>query len=303
MSARASKRPVPVTPALLRRWPLPQPGADADKSDRGVAMVIGGSSEIPGALLLAGVAALRAGAGKLQLAGPHSAASSLAVALPEARVFSLPETSEGYLDRKAAVRAVECAHGADAILVGPGMLNDNAIRGFMDEFGRRVADKQLVIDAVALSALSGSRYRFTEETRVVLTPNVGEMAKITGETRAAVEADPRGIAMTVARDLNAVVALKGSETFIATPYGEVFRYSEGEVGLATSGSGDILAGILVGFLARGATLDQAAVWATYLHGAAGNRLKRRIGPIGFLARELSDEIPALMNGLTGRRAS
>lgn len=108
--------------------------------------------------------------------------------------------------------------------------------------------------------------------------------------------------MTVARDLNAVVALKGSETFIATPYGEVFRYSEGEVGLATSGSGDILAGILVGLLARGATLDQAAVWAVYLHGAAGNRLKRRIGAVGFLARELSDEIPALMNGLAGKRA-
>ena len=98
-------------------------------------------------------------------------------------------------------------------------------------------------------------------------------------------------------------SLKGPETFIATPYGEVFRYSEGEVGLATSGSGDILAGVLVGFLARGATLDQAAVWAVYLHGSAGNRLKRRMGAIGFLARELSAEIPALMNGLSGKRAS
>ena len=302
MSARASKRPVAVTAALLRRWQIPQPSMDADKEDHGVAMVAGGSSEIPGALLLAGVAALRAGAGKLQLAGPHSAAPSLAVALPEARVFSLPETSDGYLDKKAGARAVECAHGADAILVGPGMLNEDAIRSFMDEFVRRVADKQLVIDAVALSAVRGGRYRFTEETRVVLTPNVGEMAKITGDTKAAIEADPRGVAMTVARDLNAVVALKGAETFIATPYGEAFRYSEGEVGLATSGSGDILGGILVGLLARGATLDQAAVWAVYLHGAAGNRLKRRMGAVGFLARELSAEIPALMNGLTGKRA-
>ncbi len=301
MSARASKRPVAVTAALLRRWPLPQPSMGADKEDRGVAMVAGGSSEIPGALLLAGVAALRAGAGKLQLAGPNSAVASLAVALPEARVFSLPETSDGFLDRKAGARAVECARGADAILVGPGMMNEEAVRGFMDEFVRRVADKQLVIDAVALSALRGGRYRFTEETRVALTPNVGEMAKITGGTKAAVEADPLGVALAVARDLNAVVALKGPETFIATPYGEVFRYSEGEVGLATSGSGDILAGILVGFLARGATLDQAAVWAAYLHGAAGNRLKRRMGPVGFLARELSDEIPALMNGLAGKR--
>jgi NAD(P)H-hydrate repair Nnr-like enzyme with NAD(P)H-hydrate dehydratase domain len=137
---------------------------------------------------------------------------------------------------------------------------------------------------------------------VVLTPNAGEMAKITGATRAGIEADPRAVAVEVARDLNAVVVLKGPETFIATPYGEVFRYAEGEVGLATSGSGDILAGLVVGFLARSATLDQAAVWAVYLHGAAGNRLKRRMGAVGFLARELSDEIPALMNGLAGKRS-
>lgn len=302
MSARASKRPTAVTTGLLRRWPLPQLGADADKEERGVAMVTGGSSQIPGALLLAGVAALRAGAGKLQLAAPQSAAPSLAVALPEARVFQLPETSDGYLDKKAGARAAECAKAADAILVGPGMLNEDAVRGFMDELVRRMSDKQLVIDAVALSALRGGRYRFTEESRVVLTPNIGEMAKITGDAKAAVAGDPRGFAMAVARDLNAVVVLKGPETFIASPDGEVFRYSEGEVGLATSGSGDILAGVLLGLLARGATLDQAAVWAVYLHGGAGNRLKRRMGAVGFLARELSDEIPALMNGLTGKRA-
>ena len=265
-------------------------------------MIAGGSSEIPGALLLAGVAALRAGAGKLQLAAPRSAASTLAVSLPEARVFSLPETSDGHLDRKAGSRVVECAHGADAILTGPGMLNEEAIKGFMDELVRRVTDKPLVIDAIALSALSGGRYRFTEEAQVVLTPNPGELARITGDAKAAIDADPRGVAMTVARDLNAVVVLKGPETFIATPDGEVFRYSEGEVGLATSGSGDILAGILAGLLARGASLDQAAVWAVFLHGSAGNRLKHRMGPIGFLARELSAEVPKLMNSLTGRRA-
>jgi len=266
-------------------------------------MVIGGASEVPGALLLAGVAALRTGAGKLQLAGPRSVAPSLGVALPEARVFSLPETGEGLLDRRSGGRAADCAKGADAILIGPGMLNEDAIRGFMDELIHKVADKQLVIDALALSALRGGRYRFTEDTQVVLTPNIAEMSKITGETKPAVEADPQGIAMTVASDLNAVVALKGAETFIATPYGELFRYTEGEVGLATSGSGDVLAGALVGLIARGATLDQAAVWAVYLHGAAGNRLKRRIGPIGFLARELVDELAPVMNAFGGKRSS
>jgi len=75
------------------------------------------------------------------------------------------------------------------------------------------------------------------------------------------------------------------------------------VGLATSGSGDVLAGAVVGLLARGATLDQAAVWATFLHGSAGNRLARRLGPLGFLARELSEELPSLMNQLAGKRSS
>jgi len=177
-----------------------------------VAIVIGGAAEVPGALLLAGVAALRVGAGKLQVAGPRSIAPSLGVALPEARVFQLPESGGGFLDRKSGSRAADCAKGADAILIGPGMLNEDAIRGFMDELLGAVADKKLVIDALALSALGVRRYRFSEGARVILTPNVGEMAKITGDRKATVEADPRAVAVTVARDLNAIVALKGSET-------------------------------------------------------------------------------------------
>lgn len=295
--ARASKRPVAVTAALLRRWQIPRPGSSGDKDDRGVALVIGGATEVPGAILLAGVAALRVGAGKLQLAGPRSAATSLGVAVPEARVFSLPESDDGFLDRKSGGRAAELMKDADAILVGPGMMNDNAVRGFMDEVIRRIADKPIVIDALALSALRGGSHRFPEETRVVLTPNIGEMAGITGDKTTAINADPRGVALAVARDLNAVVALKGAETFIATPDGKAFRHGGHDVGLATSGSGDVLAGAIVGLIARGATLDQAAVWAVYLHGAAGNRLRRRIGPLGFLARELLDEIAPLMKAL------
>jgi hydroxyethylthiazole kinase-like uncharacterized protein yjeF len=179
------------------------------------------------------------------------------------------------------------------------MMNDDAARDFMDEVLRRIADKPIVIDALALSALRDGRYRFPEKTRAVLTPNIEEMAGISGDKTTAIKADPSGVALAVARDLNAVIALKGSETFIATPDGKLFRYAKADVGLATSGSGDVLAGAIVGLIARGATLDQAAVWAVYLHGAAGNRLKRRIGRLGFLARELSDEIAPLMNSLNG----
>lgn len=299
--ARASKRPVQVTSALLRRWSLPEPGEQADKDDRGVAMVIGGAGEIPGALLLAGTAALRVGAGKLKLAGPRSTIAALGVAMPEARVIGLPETGEGFLDRRSGSRAGDVAN-AEAILIGPGMLNDDAIRGFMDEIIRRIADRLLVIDALALHALRGGHYRFSEDTSVVLTPNIDEMAKITGDKPEVIERDPQAVALRVSADLNVVVALKGAETFIASPYGEVFRYAEGGVGLATSGSGDVLAGAVVGLLARGATLDQAAVWAVYLHGEAGNRLSRRVGSIGFLARELCDELAPIMNGLSKKQS-
>lgn len=301
MSARAKKRPIAVTPALLRRWPLPRPTADGDKEDRGVALVIGGSSEVPGALVLAGISALRAGAGKLQLAGPRSAGPSLGVAVPEARVFFLPETSEGHLDRQAGSRAVECALGADAILIGPGMLNEDAIRKLMEVLLPRIHDRPLVIDAIALSALRGGRHRFPADSRVMLTPNAGEAARLTGADKDAVQQNPPGVAADIARILNAVVVLKGPETFIATPDGEFFQYSAGEVGLATSGSGDILAGIAVGLLARGATVEQAAAWAVYLHGEAGNRLARRIGRVGFLARELMAEIPSLMKAIALRQ--
>lgn len=260
-------------------------------------MVIGGAAEVPGALVLAGTAALRVGAGKLTLAGPRSAMSTLGVAMPEARVIGLPETGDGFLDRRAGSRAADVAN-AEAVLIGPGMLNEEAIRGFMDEIIRRVADRIVVIDALALTALRGRRYRFSEDTSVVLTPNIDEMAKITGDDTEAIQRDPQGAALHLSQELNVVVALKGAETFIASPYGEVFRYDEGGVGLATSGSGDVLAGAVVGMLARGATLDQAAAWAVYLHGEAGNRMAKRVGPIGFLARELCNELAPIMNSLT-----
>ena len=300
MSARAKSRAIPVTPALLRRWPLPGAGDEGDKQSRGVALIIGGASETPGALLLAGVAALRAGAGKLQLAGPAGSSAALGIALPEARVFPLPETSAGRLDRQAGQRAAEHSDGADAILVGPGMLGEDMIQKMIEALMPRISNGPLVLDANALATLRGGRHRFSPDARVLLTPNYGEMARLIGDTREAVERDPPGIAATIARTLDVVVALKGPDTFIATPDGELFQYSAGKVGLATSGSGDVLAGIAVGLLARGATAEQAAAWAVYIHGEAGNRLARTMGQVGFLARELLQEIPPVMNGLDRR---
>jgi ADP-dependent NAD(P)H-hydrate dehydratase len=132
----------------------------------------------------------------------------------------------------------------------------------------------------------------------VLTPHAGEMAAMLGRPRDEVEADQARFAREAAARFGAVVALKGAQTFVAAPGGESYRNARGDVGLATSGSGDTLAGIVGGLLARGAEPVQAAVWGVYLHARAGRRLAERIG-IGFLAREIPAEIPPLMRELSG----
>lgn len=111
---------------------------------------------------------------------------------------------------------------------------------------------------------------------------------------------PLRCARAAAKIYRAVVALKGADTVVAAPDGKAWRYTGGDVGLATSGSGDVLAGIIAGLAARGADATTAALWGVYLHGEAGNALASRQGRIGFLARELSAELPALMER-TARR--
>ena len=131
---------------------------------------------------------------------------------------------------------------------------------------------------------------------VLLTPHAGEMAHLSGEPKDAVQADALGQAADTARRWNATVVLKGATTLIASADGEAppWRHSGGNVGLATAGSGDVLAGLIAGFVARGAPLDQAAAWGVVLHALAGERLAARQGGVGYLASELVDELPSLM---------
>jgi hydroxyethylthiazole kinase-like uncharacterized protein yjeF len=138
--------------------------------------------------------------------------------------------------------------------------------------------------------------------RVVLTPHAGEMAMLLGVEKSEIEAAPQRIARQAAKKLRAVVALKGAETHIAGPTGgRTYCNRAGNIGLATSGSGDTLSGIIAGLAARGATPLQAAAWGVYLHGRAGDRLARRMGQLGFLARELLAEVPRLMAEMDGRK--
>jgi hydroxyethylthiazole kinase-like uncharacterized protein yjeF len=289
-----------VTRALLRRLPLPEPDAEADKDARGCVLAVGGSAQTPGAILLAGVAALRAGAGKLQLATVRSAAAALGVAVPESLIIALPEAGGGDISGGAGARALATRlEGVDALLLGPGMLSDRSAHALVRSLVRRLRhDATLVLDAAAILALRADRRVLHGlRGRGVLTPHAGEMATLLGIEKSEVEDDPAAVASRAAERFDAVVALKGPESWIAEPDGTLYHYAGGSVGLATSGSGDTLAGIVAGLAARGASALRAALWGAYLHGAAGQALARRIGPIGYLARELLDELPPLLHRL------
>ncbi|MEJ7809833.1 MAG: NAD(P)H-hydrate dehydratase [Gemmatimonadaceae bacterium] len=292
-----------VTRALLRGpLAIAEPDASGSKEDRGRVLVIGGATELAGALTLAGTAALRAGAGKLQLATCASLVPALSVAVPEARVFPLAQAPDGSIAGRAAPKAARLAAAAQAVLVGPGMLGVRAIATVVRRVVAALGDEStLVLDAAAIEPLRrapDALHRLAG--RAVLTPNEQEVCLLLGADEAEVASDPATVARRLARALRAVIALKGAETHIAAPSGACYRYTEGGVGLATSGSGDVLSGLIAGLAARGATPLQAAVWGVFLHGAAGNALARRMGPIGALARELSGEVPALAAALSRR---
>ena len=165
----------------------------------------------------------------------------------------------------------------------------------IQELTRRI-EAPLVIDADGLNAHAGAIEKLADRRGpFVLTPHAGEMAQLLGMERDAVEADPDDAARRAAAAFGATVALKGPETVIAAPDGAIFRYTRGGAGLGTSGSGDVLAGIVAGLLARGADPLRAAAWGVFLHGEAGNALARRHGAVGLLAREIAAEIPRILH--------
>jgi len=297
-----------INARLLREWPLPQPRFDGDKEARGHVLVIAGSREMPGAAILAATAALRAGAGKLSIATAASVAAVVGAAIPESRVAGLAETAGGGFTADSARRLADLAARADAVLIGPGMQDDDAAAELVHTLLPKLAGVPLILDAGALCALCPPREahlleepvdwaRFRFDSQVLLTPHAGEMAHVSGAPRQQIEQDPHAAASQAAARWNAVVALKGATTVLAAPGGKLWQHQGGNVGLAISGSGDVLAGIIAGLAARGATLAQAAAWGVALHASAGEQLSLRYGVLGYLAREIATEVPALLRTL------
>jgi ADP-dependent NAD(P)H-hydrate dehydratase len=291
-----SREPIMLDSAWIAAHPAPVHGDGTTKNSRGRVLVIGGSCMVPGAIRLTGEAALRAGAGKLQMATVAAAAISLGVIVPEAGVIALWAGDGGEIAPDAAAALSASCGSADVIVLGPGMGDPDAAGGLLDVIVGDAGDETLLLlDAAAITAMSSRDAILAPfRGRIVITPHHGEMASLTGKSPEAIADDAEGVARDVAERFGAVVVLKASSTVIAAPGEEPLLYGGGGIGMATAGSGDVLAGAVAGIASRGAEPVVAAGWGVWLHGQGGRRAATLRGPIGFLARELPEEFPQLL---------
>jgi hydroxyethylthiazole kinase-like uncharacterized protein yjeF len=281
-------RPKALDQAALRDHPLP-PIIDGDKETKGRLLVIAGSLEVPGAALLTATAAMRAGAGKLRIATVQSIALPLGMAMPEAMVLGMAEDEGGFAVAAVHPLAGEAAE-VDAVVAGPGVKRNSACgllaRALLE------SDAALALDVALLKALRQPDHERT--ITPVLLPDADELAALLDADEDAVRRDPLGCGLRAAELYRSIVLVKGVVSHVVTPGGDAWRYDGGAPGLGVSGSGDVLAGIVGGLLARGAEPLNALLWAVWLHGKAGAVLTKKVGPIGFLAREIAGEIPRLL---------
>jgi ADP-dependent NAD(P)H-hydrate dehydratase len=283
--------PERLGPHLVTTWPLPI-DEGGDKHVRGTVLVIGGSPVTAGAVVLAGIAALRMGAERLQIAAADVAAAHVGVAVPEALSMPLAMTGDTFVADVAAPGSA--LHGmigrADAVLLGPGMRGHDDAPAFVAAVLRAIpTDATVVVDALAMQTVAEQTDLLAPlANRVVLTPNRQELDRLSRDGDGAGEGEDELAA--VAARFGAVITSFGE---IAAPDGRRWSCGHGTPGLGTSGSGDVLAGLIAGAAARCGDAAQAACWGTYVHSAAGCRLSDRMGRLGFLARELLEEVPAL----------
>jgi hydroxyethylthiazole kinase-like uncharacterized protein yjeF len=294
-----SAQPSAISARALRDWPLPQP--HGNKRSRGQVLVVGGGRTTPGAAMLAGLAALRVGAGVLTLAVAESVAAAVGAAVPEAGVLWLPENEHQVLDAKAVPALTDRLAKADALLVGPGLDDPDGARSLLQRLVPELpAELPVVLDAFAIGVLPelDASAQAALRGRLVLTPNKDEVRYLTESGGAQGQRGGHGESDAELDELRKVAdryqAVLSCHNLVVAPDGRAWLVPAGHSGLGTSGSGDVLAGAVTGLIARGAELDQAAGWATYLHATAGERLAAPVGPLGFLAGELLGQLPLIL---------
>ncbi len=283
-----------ITPEFVRSL-LPSRPIEAHKGSFGRLLVVAGSRNYVGASYLACLGAYRAGAGMVTLATPRGVYSIAAAKLTETTYLPLPETFNGSITAKAASAVQQALEGYAALAVGCGLSQEPETQQFVHELlldNPALANMPTVLDADALNAIALIPDWHTHlKAPAVLTPHPGEMARLIGLSATQVQERRLEVARQAAKEWGQVVVLKGAFTVVVSPQGSARISPFANPGLASAGTGDVLAGVIGGLLAQGLSPLDAATCGVYLHGAAGEHLRHELGDAGLLASDLLPEIP------------
>jgi NAD(P)H-hydrate epimerase len=281
---------------------LPRRARDSHKGSFGHVYVVAGSRGKSGAALMTGFAALRSGAGLVTLWLPRSLQKGVVGKFPELMTEALPETEEGTSDRSGAEKLLALLHDMNALVLGPGITTHPSTRKLVWELVRR-SPVPVVLDADGINAFAppAEPIRNEENQPVILTPHPGEMARLLGKKTGEIQKNRLAVAGDFAAGHRCHVVLKGFQTVIASPEGDLYINNTGNPGMATGGTGDILAGMMGRFAAgwklqnaRGGSgkLVDFICGAVYLHGLAGDMAAEQEGVESLVATDLLKQLPA-----------
>ena len=265
---------------------------DSHKGTYGTLLAVCGSDGMAGAAALSAKAALRCGVGLVACATPRCVYPLVAAAVPEAVFVPLSQTENGTLDIAALGQLRPWQRKATACLIGCGLGRADAttlaVHALLAEIGCPT-----VVDADGINALALHTMETETAAPLILTPHPAEMARLLGCSVEEVQRDRTAAACEAARRYHAVAVLKGHRTVVADERGVQYINESGNAGMATAGSGDVLAGMIGGLLAQGLSAVDAAICGVYLHGTVGDRVAARLSQRSLIASDLIEELPSL----------
>jgi len=277
---------------LLSKPRLP----DAHKGDFGQVLILAGSRRFTGAAVLSALGALRSGAGLVTVGVPESIHSIVATKLTEAMTLPLPENKSGSLSLKGEKIILDfCKDNIDVLALGPGISLDPETGKLVGNLIKKIA-KPLVIDADGITHLSrGVDILKQRRAPTVLTPHPGEMSRLIKTSAAKINLDRIDIAESFSKKYQVVTILKGASTVVGSPGGEVYINPTGNPAMSSGGMGDVLTGLVAGYLGQRFSPLEASIIAVYLHGLSGDYLREKLGERGILASEVVGNIPTVTN--------
>ncbi|MCM8783541.1 MAG: NAD(P)H-hydrate dehydratase [Candidatus Omnitrophica bacterium] len=276
---------------------LPQRNQDTHKGDYGHVFVLAGSKGLTGAATLCSLAVLRVGAGLVTLGIPESLNPILEIKLTEVMTLPLPETKEASLGFKAKDKILDFLKKCDCIIVGPG-LSRNKETQELARFLLKKIDLPIVLDADGINALEGYK-KILEEIKsdLILTPHIGEFSRLTGISIEKIKENKISVVKNFLKSYNMTLVLKGYQTIVAQQDKEIYINKTGNPGMASAGSGDVLTGMIGGFLAQKISPFESAKLGVYLHGLAGDLAKKEKTDYGLIASDILENIPKAIKRL------